>query len=159
MRRILISGLMLGLLALAGCGSPSSGDDEADVKLAYKNLEQRLLKGDKAACAMMTGDYKNKLAASVQLFAAECPEVVKEVGKALRGDKELQTKSIDHVRVNGNRATTIAHSTYRGNDVRTKVNLKRDEDGNWIISGDRQLDEVAPSAPLTAYRDYERAFI
>jgi hypothetical protein len=106
----------------------------------------------------MTNNYKNKLAASVQLFSAQCPAVVKEVGKGLRADPELRTKSIDQVKVKGNTATLIAHSTYRGADVRTRVNLERLPGGEWKIDRDHELDEVAPSAPLTAFRAYTSAF-
>lgn len=106
----------------------------------------------------MTSDFKNKLAASVQLFASDCPAVVKEVGEGLRADPDLRTKSIDKVKVNGNNATLIAHSTYLGADVRTGVDLKRRAaDEPWMVAGDQQLDDVAPSEPLTAYREYSSA--
>jgi hypothetical protein len=84
--------------------------------------------------------------------------VVKEVGEGLRADPDLRTKSIEIVEVKGNNATLIAHSTYQGTDVRTKVNLRRRAaDGAWMVSGDQQLDDLAPSAPLTAYRGYSKA--
>lgn len=148
-----------GVLALSGCGSADSGSGAAtDVKDAYSNLEQQLTKGDAAACEKMTADYRNKLAASVQLFSAECPEVVQEVGKGLRADRDLRTRSIDGVTVKGKNATLIAHSKYGGKEVRTKVFLARDSDGTWLIDRDHELDDVAPSAPLTAYRAYAAAF-
>ncbi|MBI2692038.1 MAG: hypothetical protein HYX29_08870 [Solirubrobacterales bacterium] len=106
----------------------------------------------------MSSDFKNKLAASVQLFGSDCPAVVKEVGEGFRADPDLRTKSIDKVKVKGNNATLIAHSTYLGADVRTKVSLeRRAADEAWMLAGDQQLDDVAPSAPLTAYRDYSSA--
>lgn len=148
-------------LTLAGCGS--SGDDvesgASNPKSAYVQLEDQLVKGDSTACDAMTSDYQNKLAASVQLFASDCPTVVKEVGEGLREDPDLRTKSIDKVTVKGAKATLIAHSTYDGTDVRTKVYLRRrSASGPWLVTGDQQLDDVAPSAPLTAYRNYTRAF-
>lgn len=148
--------LLLFALSLVGCGSSESAPDP---KSAYLELEGQLAKGDPAACDSMTSDYKNKLAASVQLFASDCPEVVKKVGEGLRSDPDLRTKSIDKVKVRGDDATLVAHSTYLGADVRTKVEFKRrSTSGPWMVAGDRQLDDVAPSAPLTAYRNYTRAF-
>jgi hypothetical protein len=151
--------LLLGFVALsiAGCGSAGR---EAGVApdVAYRQLEGQLVKGDPAACDSMTAEFRNKLAASVQLFSADCPAVVKEVGKGFREDPELRTKSIDKVRVSKGAATLIAHSTYRGVDVRTKVEMKRDPGGEWVVDRDHELDDVAPSAPLTAYREYSRAF-
>lgn len=143
-------------LSLVGCGS---SEGPADPKSAYLELEAQLTKGDPVACESMTSDYKNKLAASVQLFASDCPAVVKEVGEGLREDPDLRTKSIDKVTVKGDNASLIAHSTYLGADVRTKVDLKRrSADGHWMVARDQQLDDVAPSAPLAAYRNYTRAF-
>lgn len=148
--------LVLFALTLVGCGSSESLPDP---KSAYLELESQLAKGDSVACDSMTSDFKNKLAASVQLFASDCPAVVKEVGEGLREDPDLRTKSIDTVKVKGDNATLIAHSTYDGADVRTKVSLKRrSASGPWLVAGDQQLDDVAPSAPLTAYRNYTRAF-
>jgi hypothetical protein len=148
--------LVLFALTLVGCGS---SEDSPDPKSAYVELEGQLAKGDPAACDSMTSDFKNKLAASVQLFASDCPAVVKEVGEGLREDPDLRTKSIDKVTVKGDNATLIAHSTYRGADVRAKVYLKRrSADEPWMVARDQQLDDVAPSAPLTAYRSYTRAF-
>lgn len=148
-------------MTLAGCGSSVDDADSGSnsPKSAYLELERQLTKGDSVACDSMTSEFKNKLAASVQLFASDCPAVVKEVGEGLREDTDLRTKSIDKVRVNGNKATLIAHSTYGGADVRTKVSLRRrSADGPWLIASDQQLDDVAPSAPLTAYREYTDAF-
>lgn len=148
--------LVLFAVSLVGCGESESSPDP---KSAYLKLEGQLAKGDAVACKSMTSDFKNKLAASVQLFGSDCPAVVKEVGEGLREDPDLRTKSIDKVTVRGDNATLIAHSTYAGADVRTKVNLKRrSADGPWMVARDQQLDDVAPSAPLTAYRNYTRAF-
>lgn len=148
--------LLLFAVSLVGCGASESASDP---KSAYLKLEGQLAKGDPVACNSMTSDYKNKLAAAVQLFASDCPAVVKEVGEGLREDSDLRTKSIDKVTVKGDNATLIAHSTYDGADVRTRVNLKRrSASGPWMVARDQQLDDVAPSAPLTAYRSYTRAF-
>lgn len=144
-------------VAIAGCGS-SDVSRPAGPKSVYLSLEKQLVKGDAVACESMTTEYKNKLAASVQLFSADCPAVVKEVGKGLREDPELRTRSIDDIEVRGNNATLIAHSTYRGADVRTKVSFRRSPGGAWLVDRDHELDDVAPSAPLTAYREYATAF-
>jgi hypothetical protein len=122
-------------------------------------LEKSVIKGDAAACDQMTGGYKNKLAASTGLFDGECPAVIKAVGKRLRAEPEFQTKSIDQVKVNGNKATIITHSTYRGRDARTRVSMRRSPGGDWIVDGDRELDALAPNASLNAYRVYTKAFL
>lgn len=154
--------LRLGLilvcaLAIAGCGSADEGE-AGSPSAAYLTLEKKLVKGDATACQAMTSEFKNKLAASVQLFSADCPAVVKAVGKGLREDPDLRTRSIDQVKARGSSATLVAHSTYRGADVRTRVTLQKNAAGDWIVDKDHQLDDVAPSAPLTAYRAYTRAF-
>lgn len=144
-------------LTVAGCGSADEGDSGSP-KDAYLGIEKQLVKGDASACESMATGYKNKLAASVQLFTADCSAVVKAVGKGLRDDPDLRTTSIDQVKVNGLTATLVAHSTYEGADVRSKVTMQKNSAGAWIIDGDQQLDDVAPSAPLSAYRDYSKAF-
>ncbi|MBJ7355397.1 MAG: hypothetical protein JHC98_11290 [Thermoleophilaceae bacterium] len=150
--------IVLALL-FAGCGSSGSESGGAEgVKSAYENLERQLINGDAVACENMTGDYKNKLAASVQMFEADCPGVVKEVQRGFREEPELRTTKLAGATVNGNRATLIAHSKYRGRDVRTRVYFVRGEDGSWLLDRDEELDEVAPSAPLAAYRAYTAAF-
>jgi hypothetical protein len=143
-------------LAITGCGE-TSDESEAGPKSAYLNLEKKLVAGDSSACSMMSSDYKNKLAASVQLFAADCPEVVKDVQKGFKEDPDLRTKSIDQVRVKGDTATFIARSTYDGQDVRTKVYLKRGPEDAWILDKDAILDAAGPPGPLIAFREYSYA--
>jgi hypothetical protein len=146
-------------LALAGCGSSASeANDPASVKSTYESIEQLLVKGDGAACDKLTSDYRNKLAASVQMFQADCPGVVKEVGRGLKEDPDLRTTRITDVKVAGDTASLVAHSKYNGRDVRTKVFFKRATSGGWLLTRDQELDEVAPSAPLAAYRAYAKAF-
>jgi hypothetical protein len=148
---------LFGLLVVSGCGSsdePSgSGPDTA-----YKNIEKAIVKGDVDACDKLTGVYKNKLAASTQLCESDCPAVVKAVGKRLRDDPSFQTKSIDQIKIKGDKATIVTHSTYKGRDVRTQVSMRRSAGGEWIISGDRELDEIAPAGPLAAYHRYMKEF-
>lgn len=149
--------LATAALLLAGCGSDAPESQGSGPKLAYQDLEKELLRGDPAACRRMTSDYGNKLAASVQLFAADCPEVVRQIKKGLASDPDLRTTMIDQVRVEGARATLVAHSIYEGKDVRNRVSLILSADGMWKIDKDVQLDDVAPTAPLAAYREYSTA--
>jgi hypothetical protein len=82
---------------------------------------------------------------------------VRKVARGFRDDPELRTKSIDHVRVTGNSATLIAHSTYEGADVRTKATFTKRPGGAWMLSKDQILDAAAPKAPLVAYESYAAA--
>lgn len=150
--------VLLGIacaLAIAGCGSDSGPDG---VQSAYENLEKQLIAGDADACNGMSGDYQNKLAASVQMFEADCPGVVKEVSRGFKDDPDLKTIRIEDVTVKGETATLVAVSKYNGKDVRTRAAFKRNDDGKWILDTDHELDEVGPSAPLSAYRAYTNAF-
>ena len=127
-------------LAFSGCGSNSSGDDEAKAQATVEQYLDALRAGDaEAVCALLSEAELADLEA-----AGSCGEVLTQ-GLAVIAEEEVEIPEyvIGDVVVDGEEAEVRLAS-----DATDEMVPLAKEDGEWKLTGTTALDQFHPDDPL-----------
>lgn len=145
----LLAPALIAACLLAGCGSSDSSDaGPATPVETYKQLSAAWKANDaKAACSLMSTGYQHKLAAVLQIYSADCPQLVTEIHKQTVGKGAIKDLSVKAAGENG----VLVRTRLTDGVVRTRFQFTGGE-GNWTVQGDHTLDATGPQAPVDDYR-------